>query len=305
MNLAVDIGGITIRNPVMPASGPFGYGEEYSQSIDLQKLGALVTKTTTNEPRLGNPQPRIWETAGGMINTIGLQNPGVIAVIQEKIPFLRQSEVPTIVSIGGDTENEYMSLACIFDNIEGISGLEINISCPNTEKGMAFGQDSKLTFEVVSRVREVTSLPLITKLTPNVGIVNIVTIAKAAVEAGTNAVSLINTFQAKAKVKNGPDTGTWIEGGLSGPAIKPVALSMVSQVANACLGVPIIGMGGITCVQDAIEFLEVGASAVAIGTANFRNPKVMEEIIDGLTQYMVEQGINDVHKIIGKEVRGS
>lgn len=289
MKLAVNIGGIRMKNRVMPASGTFGYGEEYSDLVNLERLGAIVSKGITLEPRLGAPPPRIQEVTGGMINRIGLQNPGVEVFIKEKLPFLRQFATPVIVNINGETIENYERLAQRLDGVEYIDGLEINISCPNVAKGgMAFGQDAKVVFEVVSRVRQATSLPLITKLTPNVA--DIVSIAKATVDAGTDSLSLINTVKGRVKITKGPHAGQWLQGGLSGPVIKPIALSMVSEVVQANLGVPVIGMGGIMNIQDALEFLEAGANAIAIGTATFINPNTMEEVITGLEKVYAGEG---------------
>lgn len=290
-DLSVDIAGIRMKNPVMPASGCFGYGEEMAGLIDISKLGAVITKGTTLLPRQGNEQPRIWETRAGMINFIGLQNPGAKAVIKKKIPFLRQFGVPIIVNISGSTSEEYEELAKMFNGVEGVSALEVNISCPNVRAGgIVFGQDSRAAVEVVSGVRKATSLPLIVKLTPNV--TSVIPIATAVVAAGANVLSLVNTFKARARIRNGPNKGQWIEGGLSGPCIMPIALRMVSDLAKAELGVPIIGIGGISCFEDALDFLESGASVVQIGTANFINPNVMIEIIDGLRKHLAKNGFS-------------
>ena len=306
INLSVNIAGISMKNPVMPASGTFGYGEEYSQLIDISRLGAVVTKGTTFNPREGNPQPRIYETASGIINCIGLQNPGIEEVIREKIPFLRQFGVPIIVNIAGETIEEYEYLVKRLDQASSkgnIAGLEVNVSCPNIkEGGMAFGQDPKILSKLIGKVRKKTSLPLIVKLTPNV--TDITSIAQSAVEAGADALSLINTIKARAKIRRGPQVGKWIEGGFSGPAIKPIALRMVSEVAKANLGVPIIGIGGIMNTEDALDFFEVGATAIAIGTANFINPKVMEEMIKGLKKYLIDNKITDINHLIEKKKGG-
>lgn len=300
-NLSVEIAGIRMQNPVMPASGTFGYGKEYAQLIDISKLGAVVTKGITLKPREGNPQPRICEVVGGMINSIGLQNPGVEKVIGEKLPFLRQFGVPIIVNIAGGTMEAYVQLAYRLDGVEGVAGLEVNISCPNTERGgMAFGQSPEIAFEVITKIRKATSLPLIVKLTPNV--TNIVLIAKSTVEAGADALSLINTLKAKAKMRRGPHEGKWIEGGLSGPVVKPVALRMVSEIVQADLGVPVIGIGGISTTEDALDFLEAGATAIAVGTANFLNPCTMTDIIEGLRKYLKEKGCKTIAELRQKEI---
>lgn len=291
IDLSVNIAGIRMKNPVTPASGCFGYGEEMAEFIDLSKLGAVVTKGTTLEPRQGNEQPRICETRAGMINYIGLQNPGADAVIREKIPFLRQFGVPIIVNISGSTTSDYVQLAKIFTNIEDVSALEVNISCPNVKVGgVVFGQDPRVAFELVVEVRAATSLPLIVKLTPNV--TDIIVVAESVVNAGANVISLINTFKSRARIRSGPNGGKWIEGGLSGPCIMPIALRMVSDLAKAKLGVPIIGIGGISCLEDALDFLESGADAIQIGTANFIDPTIMIQIIEGLSDHLQKQGFS-------------
>ena len=297
-DLSVKIAGIVMKNPIMPASGTFGFGEEFARlaGFDISKLGAVATKGTTLLPREGNSQPRICETASGAINFIGLQNPGAEAVIEKKIPFLRQFGVPIIVNICGSTIEEYRRLVQRFNGVEGVAGLEINISCPNTSKGgMAFGQDPDITFAVVGEIRKKTSLPLIVKLTPN--ITDIVLIARSAVEAGAGALSLINTVKARAKIKTGPSAGKWIQGGLSGPCIKPIALSMVYAVSQANLGVPIIGMGGIFNLEDVLDFFEAGAEAVAIGTTNFIDPLIMMKLIEGLKKYLAENNLADIEEL--------
>lgn len=296
-NLEVDIAGIRMKNPVMPAAGTFGFGEEMAQFFDLSKLGAIVPKSITLEPRIGNPPPRIFETSCGMINTIGLENPGVEGFIRDKMSYLESLNIPIIVSIAGKTKGEYAELAKCLCNIKGVSGFEINVSCPNVEKGMAFGQDPAITRDVVSEVRRETALPLIVKLTPNV--TDIKVIAQSAVKAGANALSLINTVKARAIIHSGPHAGKTIVGGLSGPCIKPIALQKVAEVVEANLGVPIIGIGGITDVEDVLDFLRVGATAVQIGTANFVNPKICEEIIDGIEGYLNKHEIRDINELIG------
>ena len=292
-DLSVNIAGIRMRNPIMSASGCFGYGEEMAQFIDISKLGAVVTKGTTLQPRQGNEQPRICETRAGMINFIGLQNPGAEAVIREKIPFLQQFGVPIIVNISGSTIEEYEELAKMFNEVPGVAALEVNISCPNVkEGGIAFGQEPRVTHEVVFSVRKATRLPLIVKLTPNV--TNICVIAAVAVVAGADALSLINTVRARAKIRRGPCAGKWIEGGLSGPCIKPIALKMVSDVAKKNLGVPIIGIGGICDTDDALDFFESGADAIQVGTANFVDPTIMIKIIRDLELYLERTGCQNI-----------
>lgn len=290
INLTVDIGGIKMKNPVMVASGTFGYGEEYGDLVDLNRLGAIVTKGITLKPKEGNPPPRIVETPSGMLNAIGLENVGVETFIEEKIPYLEGLDVALIVNINGEDIEEYVELARILDGVNGVAGLEANISCPNVAAGgMLFGQDPTTTYEVVSRVRKVTKLPLIAKLTPNVTDVTI--IAKEAERAGADALSLINTVLGMAidvEAKKPKLANT--TGGLSGPAIKPVALRMVWQVAQV-VNIPIIGQGGIMTTEDALEFIIAGAKAVAIGTANFVNPRASIEIIEGIEKYMIENGV--------------
>ena len=298
VNLQVDLAGIEMKNPVMVASGTFGYGEEYSQFMDLKQLGAIVTKSITLLPRAGNKPPRIIETPAGMLNAIGLQNVGMERFISEKMPFLRESGVPVIASISGEEIGEYVELAASLNDVGGIGGLELNISCPNVAKGgMMFGADPRVTNDLVSAVRGATGLPLIAKLSPNV--TSIVEIAAAAEESGADAVSLINTLLGmtidihtrQPKLAN-------ITGGLSGPAVRPVAVRMVWQVAGA-VDIPVVGMGGIMTVEDALEFIIAGAKAVALGTANFVNPLAALEIISGIEDFMVRNNIWDVSDLVG------
>lgn len=298
INLQVSLAGIEMKNPVMVASGTFGYGEEYSQFMDLKQLGAIVTKSITLLPRVGNRPPRIIETPAGMLNAIGLQNVGIERFISEKMPFLREAGVPVIASISGEEIGEYVELAAGLNDVGGIAGLELNISCPNVAKGgMMFGADPRVTNDLVSAVRRATGLPLIAKLSPNV--TSIVEIAAAAEEAGADAISLINTLLGmtidihtrKPKLAN-------ITGGLSGPAIRPVAVRMVWQVAEA-VDIPVIGMGGIMTVEDALEFIIAGAKAVALGTANFINPLAALEIISGIEDFMIRNDIRNVSDLVG------
>jgi dihydroorotate dehydrogenase (NAD+) catalytic subunit len=287
-----------MANPVMTASGTFGYGTEPGQMVDIQKLGAIVCKGTTLEVREGNTQPRLFETAGGLLNSIGLQNIGVEALIREKAPIWSKWRVPVIVNIAGKTIDDYGKMAGTLDGVPGISALEVNISCPNIEAGGAeFGLDARSATSVTSVVREATTLPVLVKLTPNTG--NITEIATAVAEAGADAISLTNTLKGMAidTSKQRPLLGS-ITGGLSGPAIKPVALAMVYEVAGV-VAVPIVGCGGITTASDAIEFIMAGASAIQVGTASFTNPHAPIEILEGIMNFMVERGIEDVGQLIG------
>jgi dihydroorotate dehydrogenase (NAD+) catalytic subunit len=297
-NLAIELAGISLKNPVMVASGTFGYGEEYAELIDLNRLGAIVTKTITLKPRLGNEPPRIVETASGILNSIGLQNVGIDAFINEKLPFLREFAVPLIVSIAGETSDEYVELAKTLRGRK-IEGLELNLSCPNIkyDRKLMIAQDPKATHLVVSRVKKVTSVPVIVKLSPNV--TDIASIAKVCEEAGADGVSLINTFTGMAiDVESRESMLRQITGGLSGPAIKPIALRMVYEVHKA-VGIPIIGMGGIMAARDALEFIIAGAKAIAIGTGNFVDPLTPIKVIDGIREYMIKNKIKDIKSMVG------
>jgi len=288
--MGISIGKIKLKNPVMAASGTFGYAKEFEGLVDLKKLGAIVTKTITIKPRPGNPMPRVCETASGMLNAIGLQNEGVEDFIEEKLPYLSKIGVPIIVSISGDSIKEFCGLAKRLDKEKGVAGIELNISCPNitnheprTTNNELIAQDKDATYELVKKVREKTNKTLITKLSPNV--TDIVEIAKAACKAGTDAVSLVNTFLAMAiDIETGKPKLANITGGLSGPAIKPIAIRMVWEVAKN-IKKPVIGMGGIMTADDAIEFLLAGAKAVQVGTANFVEPGVCEKIIRGIEKW--------------------
>ena len=288
--MGISIGKIKLKNPVMAASGTFGYAKEFEGLVDLKKLGAIVTKTITIKPRPGNPMPRVCETASGMLNAIGLQNEGVEDFIEEKLPYLSKIGVPIIVSISGDSIKEFCGLAKRLDKEKGVAGIELNISCPNitnheprTTNHELIAQDKDATYELVKKVREKTNKTLITKLSPNV--TDIVEIAKAACKAGTDAVSLVNTFLAMAiDIETGKPKLANITGGLSGPAIKPIAIRMVWEVAKN-IKKPVIGMGGIMTADDAIEFLLAGAKAVQVGTANFIEPGVCEKIIKGVEKW--------------------
>ena len=300
-NLEVEIAGIKLKNPVMTASGTFGYGEEFSPFIDLDKLGAMVLKGITLKPKMGNSPPRVIETPSGMLNSIGLQNVGVEMLIKEKLPYLQKFNTPVIINISGDTIEEYLELARRLGEISeemGVSGLEVNISCPNVKKGgMAWGTDSKATYKIINNIRKTTSLPLIVKLTPNVTDIKI--IAQAAEEAGADALSLINTLVGMAVDINSrkPKLAN-ISGGLSGPAVKPVAIWLVWQVFQT-VNIPVIGIGGIIKVEDALEFIIAGARAIEIGTANFVNPRVTIEIIEGIEKYLIENNIKDINELVG------
>ena len=300
MNLKVTLGKLTLQNPVMVASGTFGYGEEYARVIDVKRLGAIVTKSITLTPRSGNPPPRIWETASGMLNAIGLQNVGGDAFIREKMPFLRSLHGPKIlVNLAGESMAEYVELARRLDDVPGIDGFELNISCPNCDRGgLEFGVDPKLTAEVVRQVRRVTKRFLMPKLSPNV--TDVVVIAKAAADGGADALSLVNTFVAIAvdAARRRPRIST-VKAGLSGPAIKPIALRMVWQVHRALPRVPLVGLGGIMTAGDAAEFLLCGASAVQVGTANFVNPRAPLEIIGGLATYAKSQRVSRLARLVG------
>jgi dihydroorotate dehydrogenase (NAD+) catalytic subunit len=297
-DLSVNIAGISLRNPVMTASGTFGYGEEFSDYVDLEKIGAIVSKGLSLKPRAGNPMPRIVETPGGMLNAIGLQNVGIAKFIEEKVPFLRKVSTPVIVNFFGNTVEEYAALAERLDVIPEVAGIEVNISCPNVKHGgIVFGTDPKSAHAVVSAVRSATSKPLIVKLSPNV--TDIVSMASACAAAGADALSLINTITGMAiDLKNRRPSLANVTGGLSGPAIKPIALRMVWQVSRA-VKLPIIGIGGITTATDALEFLLAGATAVQVGTANFMSPAASQQIAADMEKYLRENGISDVKELIG------
>lgn len=297
-NLAVDIAGLHLKNPVMPASGTFGYGQEYAPFFDLDQLGGIVTKGLSLNPKAGNPTPRIAETTSGMLNAIGLQNVGIEAFIRDKLPFLRQYRTPVIANFFGNSLEEYGEVARRLSDLSEVAAVELNISCPNVKKGgIVFGTDPQAAAEVVTLVRRHLSKPLIVKLTPNV--TDITVMARAVEEAGADAICCINTLTGMAvdvhrrqlRIANGT-------GGLSGPAIRPVAVRMVYQVVQA-VNVPVIGVGGITCAEDALEFLIVGARAVQVGTANFVDPQAMPKIVTGLEQYCRDQHEADINNIIG------
>jgi len=290
--------GLLLANPVMTASGTFGYGTEYSHLFDIQKLGAIVCKGTTLEPRDGNPQPRLAETACGLLNSIGLQNIGIKALIKEKAPIWASWRAPVIVNIAGETIEDYAQLAGELDGVAGVSAIEVNISCPNIKAGGAeFGTNPESAAKVTATVKAATSLPVLVKLTPNTN--NIAEIARAVAEAGADAISLINTLKGMAMdiPKRRPLLGT-ATGGLSGPAIKPVALYMVYEVAGV-VDIPVIGCGGITTASDALEFIMAGASAVQVGTATFTNPRAPLDVLEGIEQFMEKEGIDNLTELIG------
>lgn len=298
MNTNIRVGNIDLKNPVIVASGTYGYASEYGDVINVNNLGAIVVKGISIEPSKGNPEPRIAETPCGMLNSIGLENVGIKAFIEKKLPYLQSLETPVITNIYGKTTGEYSELAGIIDGIDCIAGIEVNISCPNVSKGgVAFGTVPELTYEVISAVRNKTSKTLIAKLSPNV--TDITVIAKAAEAAGADALSLINTITGMAiDIKTRKPMLANITGGLSGPAIKPVAVRMVWQTAKS-VSIPVIGLGGITCADDAIEFIIAGASAVQIGTGNFPDPRTPFKIIEGIKKYMKKYKINSIHELRG------
>jgi len=296
--MKVSIGPLNLANPVMTASGTFGYAAEFANLVDLHRLGALVVKGISLEPRVGNPPPRIVETPCGMLNAIGLENVGLTRFIREKMPFLRTCRSRIIVNILGETIEEYAKLAEELSRVAGVDGLEINISCPNVKKGgVAFGTVPDMAAAVTLAVKNATDLPVIVKLSPNV--TDVATMAQAVEASGADAVSLINTLIGMAiDIQTRKPKLANIIGGLSGPAIKPVALRMVWQVARA-VSIPVIGIGGIGTSEDAVEFLLAGASAVQVGTANFYNPAAAEQILTGIEAYLRQQGAASVQAIIG------
>jgi dihydroorotate dehydrogenase (NAD+) catalytic subunit len=298
VDLSVTISGLRLKNPVLTASGTFGYGEEYAPYLNLNTLGAIITKGISLTPAPGNPPPRICETPGGMLNAIGLQNCGLNAFIAEKLPFLRTLSTALIVNFWGQTQREYQEMAKRLSDLPDIGGLEMNISCPNIKQGgISFGSTAKDAFAVVSAVRKIASLPLMVKLSPNVG--DIGAIAESVEEAGADAISLINTLYGMAidVETRRPRLGNVI-GGLSGPAIKPVAVRMVFEVAQR-VKIPVVGVGGIASAEDALEFLIAGARAVQVGTANFIQPDVTAKIVSGIEEYLIRHKMNTVDQITG------
>lgn len=303
MNKQVNLAGVILKNPVMTASGTFGSGTEYSEFVDLSRLGAVVTKGVANVPWAGNPTPRIAETASGMLNAIGLQNPGIDVFCERDIPFLKQFDTKIIVNVCGKTEEDYCAVVERLAD-EDIDMMEINISCPNVkEGGIAFGQDPKAVEGITAAVKRYARQPVIMKLSPNVS--DITVMAKAAEAGGADVLSLINTLTGmKIDINKRTFAIANKTGGLSGPAIKPVAVRMVYQAANA-VKLPIIGMGGIATAEDALEFIMAGAAAVSVGTVNFANPYATVEIVDGIERYMRENKIEDIQELIGAVETGS
>ena len=303
MNLSVELApknkrGLRLANPVMTASGTFGYGIEYETIFDIQRLGAVICKGTTIKPRAGNTQPRIAETPAGMLNSIGLQNIGVEVLIRDKAPVWSKWTVPVLVNIAGETVDEYSELAKRLDRVPGVSGIEVNISCPNVNAGGAeFGMRPESAAEVTAVVREATTLPMVVKLTPNTG--EVVAVAVAVSRAGADAVSLVNTLKGMAIDirRRRPVLGN-TTGGLSGPAIRPVALRMVYEVAGA-IDVPVIGCGGIATGNDALEFFMAGASAIQVGSASFANPRAAVDVLEGIEAFLREEKVESISEIVG------
>ena len=297
MNTSVTIAGVTFKNPVMTASGTFGSGMEYGDFVDLNRLGAVVTKGVANVPWPGNPTPRVTEVYGGMLNAIGLQNPGIDVFLKRDIPFLQQYDTKIIVNVCGKTVEDYLEVVEKL-NDSAADMLEINVSCPNVKEGaIAFGQKADCLFDITSKIKNVARKPIIMKLSPNV--TDIAEMAKAAEAAGTDAISLINTITGmKIDIHKRTFALANRTGGMSGPAIKPVAVRMVYQASHA-VKIPVIGMGGIATAEDAIEFLLAGATAVSVGAVNFMNPYAAVEIIEGIEQYMTKYGVEDIQELIG------
>jgi dihydroorotate dehydrogenase (NAD+) catalytic subunit len=297
-DLSVNIGSLRLKNPVMTASGTFGFGREWEGFFDISRLGAIMVKAVTVKPRQGNPMQRMVETAAGTLNSIGLQNPGIDGFLAEKLPYLRQFDCPVIVNIAADRMEDYFTLAERLDGVDGVAALEVNISCPNQAcGGLEFGVDPELTRQVVSGVKQRTSLPVIPKLSPNVTDIRLM--ARAAEDAGADGLSVVNTYVGTAiSAKSRKFKIANRIGGLSGPCIKPLALLAVYRTAQA-VKIPIIGMGGIATTDDAIEFLLAGATAVATGTVNFVNPMAPVDIVAGIERYLIENGDASVRDIIG------
>lgn len=297
-DMSVAVAGIKMRNPVMTASGTFGYGAEFADYLDLESIGAMISKGLSLKPKAGNPTPRIVETPGGMLNAIGLQNVGIDAFIEQKLPYLKNVNTPVIVNLYGNTLEEYGEVAARLDGLSGVAGIEVNISCPNVKQGgIVFGTDPGAAQEVVRLVKKNTSKPMIVKLSPNV--TDVVLMAKACADAGADALSLINTLTGMAiDLERRRPVLANVTGGLSGPAIKPVALRMVWQVAKA-VKLPLIGIGGIMNGRDALEFMLAGATAVQVGTASFLDPSAAQRIAREMEQYLVDHKIASVSSLIG------
>ena len=297
MNLSVDFAGVTMKNPVTTASGTFGSGAEYGEYVDLSRLGAVTTKGVANVPWPGNPTPRVCETYGGMLNAIGLQNPGIDVFVERDIPYLKQYDTRIIVNVCGHTTEEYLEVVERLAD-QDVDLLEINISCPNVkEGGIAFGQNPKLVEQITAEIKKKAKQPVIMKLSPNV--TDITETAKAAEAGGADALSLINTLTGmKIDINRRRFALANQTGGMSGPAVKPVAVRMVYQVAHA-VKLPVLGLGGIRTAEDALEFIMAGASMVAVGTANFNNPTATVDVIEGIEQFMKEHHIEDIHELIG------
>ncbi len=298
MNTQTTIAGVTFKNPVMTASGTFGSGMEYSEFVDLNQLGAVVTKGVANVPWPGNPTPRVAEVYGGMLNAIGLQNPGIDVLMERDIPFLKQYDTRIIVNVCGKTVEDYVEVVEKLGDEPAVSMLEINVSCPNVKEGaIAFGQRADALCHITQEIKKHAKQPIIMKLSPNV--TDIAEMAKAAESAGADALSLINTLTGmKIDIHKRCFAIANKTGGMSGPAIKPIAVRMVYQTAQA-VNLPIIGMGGIACAEDAIEMMLAGASAVSVGTANFHNPAVTMEIVEGIEEYLRQNHMNDVRELVG------
>lgn len=298
-SMSVDFAGMKLKNPVLTASGTFGYGEEYSEFVDLNMLGGIIVKGISIKPIHGNPPPRIWETPSGMLNAIGLENPGVDVFISEKLPYLRKYDTAVIVNIFGYSVDDYIAVTERLDSTEGISAIEVNISCPNVKAGgMVFGTDVNASYALLSEIRKRTRLPIIAKLSPNV--TDITVFARAASDAGCNGLSLINTLLGMAiDVRSRRPRLANCTGGLSGPAIRPVAVRMVWQAARA-VSIPIIGMGGIVTGEDALEFILAGATAVAVGTANFINPRASIDVLCEMEAILSQTGAGSIRELIGR-----
>jgi len=300
--LDIQLPGLDLKNPIMPASGCFGFGREFAGLYDLSKLGAIMIKATTVEPRLGNPTPRVAETPAGMLNAIGLQNPGLEKVMAEELPWLERFDVPIIANVAGSTTEDYVEVARRISTAPNVKALELNISCPNVKQGgITFGTDPVIARELVEQVKAVSQVPVYVKLSPNV--TNIVEMAHAVEIGGADGITMINTLVGmRLDEKTGKPLIANVTGGLSGPAVKPIAIRMVYEVYKA-VDIPIIGMGGVTNVQDVIDFMSAGASAVAVGTMNFVDPFICPKLIDELPAKLDELGLKHIKEIIGRSHR--